>query len=55
MRSAQRVPLAALEESLKRLYRQVRKHQAGPVRLDPLRAKVDAAVESTDSETRRWH
>jgi hypothetical protein len=55
MRSAQRVPLAALEESLKRLYRQVRKHQAGPVRLDPLRAKVDASVQNTDSETRRWH
>jgi len=49
------LPVEAVMEGLKRLYREVRKHQAGAVRLDPLRAKVDAAVESTDSETRRWH
>jgi len=55
VRNGQEVPLPALEESLKRLYREVRKHQAGPVRLDPLRAKVDASVANTDSETRRWH
>jgi hypothetical protein len=55
MRSAQQVPLAALEESLKKLYRQVRKHQAGPVRLDPLRARVTSDVENADSATRRWH
>jgi hypothetical protein len=45
--------LDQLHASLKRLYREVRKHQAGPVRLDPLRARVDASVENTDSATRR--
>jgi len=39
---------------LKPLYRMVRKHQAGAIRLDALRARVDASVENTDSATRRW-
>ena len=47
-------PIEQSLAALKNLYRTVRKYQAGSVRLDPLRAHVDSAVENADSETRRW-